>query len=585
MMFKVITGWFPYIHASATSRCYVLWGREPSQSWGTIWYHIRNAKKEGKKLIVVDPRHTQSASLADIHLQLRPGTDCALALAMINVIIDDNLYDKEFVTHYCHGFDQLRQRVQQYAPEKVSEITWIPADKIREAARMYATNKPGAIIDGMGVEHLENNAEYIHARLALAAIVGNISVPGGEALYGPHPKAISVNEIELVDMLPGEQRQKVLGADRFKVSTSTGYDLIQENLIRVWGKRGGRSMAECAANAPLVYRSIITGEPYQVKALITLNSNPMVTQANTKLVYKALKNLDLYVVVDFVMTPSAELADYVLAGACWMERPCIFDGGNNANYLFGGEQALPTMVADEYDHRDDYQFWRELGIRLGQKEYWWESMEDVFDYRLKPMELTFAEFMAKGGIDRPPVDFDFYKTKGFATPSGKVELYSTILEKLGYDPLPAYREPAESPISQPSLAEKYPYILITGSRHQPFFHSEFRHVYSLRKRHHDPLVQIHPQTARDLQIENGDWVWIETIRGRVRQRCQYYDGLQPAVVNAQHGWWFPELPGEEPWLHGVWESNINVCTNDDPEVCNPLLGSWPLRTFLCKIHK
>jgi thiosulfate reductase/polysulfide reductase chain A len=505
---------------------------------------------------------------------------------MINVIINEGLYDKDFVNNYCYGFDHLKERAQQYPPEKAAEITWLAAENIREAARMYATNKPGTIIDGMGVEHLENNAEYIHARVSLAAIAGNISVPGGETLSGPHPKIITDNKMELVDMMPAEQKKKMLGSDRFKVYTWPGYDMIQENLMRVWGKRGGSFINECNASSPLVYRSIVTGKPYQIKALITLNSNPLVTQANTKLVYKALKNVGLYVVLDFVMTPSADLADYVLPGASWMERPCLWTGTNNASYVIGGERALPTRIEGEYDHRDDYEFWRGLGIRLGQGEYWpWENLEGVCDYRLRPMGLTFTEFMAKGGVDRPSVDYDFYKKKGFATPTGKVELYSTILEKLGYDPLPAYREPAETPVNQPSLAEKYPYILITGTRHRPFFHSEFRHVGSLRKRHPDPLVQIHPDTAHRLGIENGDWVWIETAVGRVRQRCRYYNDLDPRVVNAEHGWWFPELPGEEPWLHGVWESNINVCTNDDPDRCNPMLGSWPLRTFLCKVYK
>ena len=586
IMFKALIGWWPYAGASPESKCYILWGREPAHSWATIWYHIRNCRKEGKKLIVIDPRRDESASIADVHLQVRPGTDCALALGMINVIISENLYDKEFVTHYCHGFDQLKERVEQYPPEKVAEITWVPADRIREAARLYATNKPGAIIDGMGVEHLENNAEYIHARLGLAAIVGNISTRGGEVLSGPHPQALTVNEIEAVDMIPAEQKKKMLGSDRFRVFTWPGYDMIQENLKRVWGKRGGVFACDCQASAPLVYRSILTGEPYQIRALITLNSNPMVTQANTKLVYKALKNLDLYVVVDFVMTPSAELADYVLAGASWMERPCLWDAYNNSNYLVGGERALPLTVEGEYDHRDDFQFWRELGIRLGQEKYWpWKNMEEVFDYRLESMGLTFEEFMAKGGIDRPPVDYDFYKKKGFPTPTGKVELYSTVLEKLGYDPLPAFREPVETPVSQPELAKEYPYILITGGRHRPFFHSEFRHVDSLRKQHPNPLVHIHPDTARQLDIEDGEWVWIETAIGRCRQKCKYYDGLHPKVIHAQHGWWFPELPGEEPWLHGVWESNINVCTNDDPDRCNPLLGAWPLRTFLCRVYK
>ncbi len=166
-----------------------------------------------------------------------------------------------------------------------------------------------------------------------------------------------------------------------------------------------------------------------------------------------------------------------------------------------------------------------------------------------------------------------------------MELYSTILEGLGYDPLPHYEEPPESPISNPELAREYPLMLITGGRFNPMHHSEQRQIDSLRRRHPDPIVQINPRKALELGINDGDWVWIETLRGRVRQKCNCFEGIAPDVVHAEHGWWFPELPGEEPWLHGVWESNINVVIDDEPEHCNQINGGWPLRTALCKVYR
>jgi len=584
----MICGWFPFSYASTEIKAanVVLWGRSPDQSWPRPWYLANEAKKQGGKVIAVDPRSTPSAALADIHLQLRPGTDCALALGMLHLIINEELYDKDFVDKWCYGFDQLKQRVQEYPLGKVAQITNLPEDKIRDAARMYASTKPWTIIDGMGVEQLENNAEYLHARYILSAITGNLGADGGDVIPGPHPKLIMEQELELHDALPKEQKLKQLGADRFKIFTWPGYDMIQENVRRVWGKNSGNIQDSCQAPAPLLYRAIITGQPYPVKALITLASNPMVTQGNTKLVYEALKKLDLYVVVDFWMTPSTQLADYVLPAACWLERPVLWTGFGTHHSVLGGERSLPSTISGEYDHKTDYQFWRGLGLRLGQEGYWpWQTMEEVFDYRLKPMGYTFQQFMEKGGRDFPPVDYKVHEQRGFGTPTGKIELYSTILEKLGYDPLPYYQEPSETPLSQPELAKEYPFVLITGGRHRPFFHSEFRQIDSLRRRHPDPLVQIHPETAKRIGIADGEWVWIETPRGRVRQRCQYFDGMDSGIVHAQHGWWFPELPGEEPWLHGVWESNINVCTADDPERLNTKLGSWPLRTFLCKVYK
>ena len=278
------------------------------------------------------------------------------------------------------------------------------------------------------------------------------------------------------------------------------------------------------------------------------------------------------------MTPSAELADYVLAAASWLERPYLRH--------VGGEKALPSTIPGEYDHRNDFEVFRELSIRLGLEEYWpWKTVEESYDYRFKPTGMTFEEFMAKEDNDFPPTVEKKYEKTGFATPTGKAELYSTVFEKLGYDPLPNYEEPPESPISTPELAKKYPLILTTGGRFSPLWHSEHRQIDSLRRRHPHPLVQIHPETAIQLSINNGDWVWIESPRGRIRMKCQYFDGIDPRVVHAEHGWWFPELPGEEPWLHGVWESNVNVLTDDNPDVCNKRSGTWPLKTALCKVNK
>jgi len=566
------------------SRCIIVWGANPSQAARRPWLDFLRSKESGAKLIVIDPRRTLAAERADIWLQPRPGTDCALAMAMIQTIISEGLYDKEFVDKWCYGFDQLVERAKEYSPEKVAEITWIPADRIREAARTYATNKPGLIYNLMGIEHLPNSIEALQARYILPAITGNLDVKGGEPIRRRHPQVLIGFDVELTHLMPPEQKAKQIGTDKFKLLSFPGYDLIMENTEKV-GVNYMRGHC-CFAHAPSVYEAMLTGKPYPVRAMITLASNPMITQANVKHVYKALKSLDLYVVMDFWMTSSAEIADYVLPAASWLERPALFTFDDAAPFIEAGEAALPHQVEGQYDRRRDYDLWRGLGVRLGQEEYWpWETLEDAFDYRLAPLGYTLEEFISqKGGLDYPPLGEKMYENTGFGTPTGKVELYSTMLEKLGYDPLPRYEEPVESPANT-ELAKEFPLILITGGRHLPFYHSEHRQIDSLRKMHPEPLMQINPDTASELGIREGDWVWIETPRGRVRQKCQYFDGIDPRVVHAQHGWWFPELPGEEPWLHGVWESNINVVTSDDPEHCNKVSGGWPLRTLMCKVYK
>jgi thiosulfate reductase/polysulfide reductase chain A len=582
---RAIYGWPDFYPAiGRTTRCVVILGANPEQAARGLWLALLSAQKGGAKLIVVDPRYTATAQRADIWLQLRPGTDCALYLGMINVIIKAELYDKAFVNNWCYGFDKLAERVQDYDLDKVAKITCLPAQKIKEAAETYAKTKPGVIVHTMGVEHLGvNSIEAMHARYILTAITGNIDVRGGEEMRGHHPLLVPQYEIELNEKLSPEQKAKQLGSDKFKLLSKKG-----ETLISQYAKSKMGTAHTSFAHAPTVFRAMLTGKPYPVRALITAASNPLVIQPNTKLVYKAIKNLDLHVIQDFWMTPTAELADYVLPAATWLERPSIFNYDDSVDFIYAGEPVIPPRVEGKYNRRTDYDLWRGLGIRLGQEEFWpWETLDEALAYRLKPLGFTsVADFIQKnGGIIIPPKEEKKYEKVGFGTPTGKVELYSTILEKLGYDPLPKYQEPCESPVSTPELAKDYPFILITGGRIQPYYHSEWRQVDAARKERPYPIVQINPKTAADLDISDGDWVWIETPIGRIRQKCQLFGGILPQVVNAEHGWWYPELPGEEPWLHGVWESNINVVINDEPQYCSSISGGWTLRGLLCKIYR
>jgi anaerobic selenocysteine-containing dehydrogenase len=555
-----------HIEKLQNTRCVMLIGRNPPHSHQTIWEGIEHAKKKGAKLIVIDPRRSESAEAADLWLQLRPGTDCALLLGMINVIIEENLYDKEFVTNWCHGFDALAQRAKEYPLDRTAEITWVPADQIQAAARMFATETPSCAMEGMGVAHQPNSYGAIAARHIISAIVGNVDVQGGEELLGPAP-FITEHEIEMPEALPVEQRAKILG-NQFKLYSWPGYEMVQSNVERVWGKRCDMFGYTCMAPAPSLYKAIAYSDPYPVRALITLSSNPMVTIPNTKLVHKAL-------------------ADYVLPSAMWQERDFLWNFHNTTPVIVAGEAAVPPTIPGKHDRRTDFDFWRGLGVRLGQEQHWpWETLEAYYDYRLEPMGLNFKKLLEMGRWEPEKWEYKKYeKMGGFGTPTGKIELSSTVMEKLGYDPLPYYQEPPESAISTPELAEKYPLILITGGRFHPFFHSEHRQIDKLRKRYPWAKMQLNPDTAKELGLAEGDWAWVETQHGRVMQKVQIFEDIDPRVVHAQHGWWYPEMPGEEPWLHGVWVSNINVCTSSTEEECDEALGSWPLRTFQCKVYK
>jgi len=584
VMSHVLFGWriFPVVRPN--TKCILLWGGGGPRYWDVFWRAARKARKEqGAKIIVIDPRGIDSAQNADLWLQIRPGTDCALALAMINHIIKEDLHDKASVRKWCYGFDELKERAADYPLDKVAELTWIPAAKIRRAAEWYATLKPGVTNHGMGIEHSGNAIETLHAHFILSALCGNVDVKGGDVFTTPYPKIIHEQEIAAHDRLPQAQIEKTLGMDRFRLLSRKGFDLIQSNVQKVWGNLAfNRTSYEVFAHGPSIYRAVLTEKPYPVRGMITLSSNPMVTVPNTHLVYQALKSLDLYVVVDFFMTPSAHLADFVLPATTYLERPWLWTYSG----VVGSERALPKAVEGFYDRRDDYDFWRGLGLQLGQGDDWpWETLEDLYDYRLEPSGLTFQQFMDQGGFLSAPKEFGRYEKLGFGTPTGKIELYSKTLEALDCDPLPQFHEPTESPYSRPDLAAEYPFILITGGRHQPYYHSEHRQNQSLRRMHPDPIVQINPETAQRLGIKEGEWVWIESPRGKIAQKCTLFDGIHPKVIHVQHGWWYPEEDGAEPSLQGVWKSNCNVLTDDDPDVCNRISGGWPLRGCLCKVYR
>ena len=261
-------------------------------------------------------------------------------------------------------------------------------------------------------------------------------------------RPIRDSEMELVHMLPEENKSRQLGYDRFKLMTFQGYDQTAGHFEK-WYQGPAPTMHRMGVSAPLVWRAILSGKPYPVTAMINWESNPLLWAGNTKLVHQAMTspNLELFVVNEMWMTPTALLADYVLPIASWMERPHIDTIEDLTDIYVGGEQAIEPLG----ERKEDYYFWRELGIRCGQAEYWpWKNTDEQMEYRLKPAGIPKEELIQKG-ILLPEPEEKKYEQKGFATPSGKFELSSSILKNLGYDPWPFYEEPAESPVRTPEV--------------------------------------------------------------------------------------------------------------------------------------
>jgi len=525
-------------HYSADTRCMVVWGNNPNESAPLQADAIWAMKKRGAKLVVIDPRVTPLAKEADIHAQIRPGTDCALALGLLNVIIAEELYDKAFVDQWTVGFDKLREHVKKYSPQVVEKITWVPAETIKNMSRMYATNRPASISLGISMDHCTNGIQAIRAITTLIAITGNLDVPGGD-IYNP---ALWQSSIRVKGRIPD-----------LATSVGANYPLYTKYAIETTA-------------SPLT-DAILTEKPYPTKALLIAGCNPVVTWPNTNKVKQAFEKLDFILVVDIFMTDTAKMADVVLPGTTFLERQDL------RHYRQAG---LPLAVRTNSviepvgNSMEDWKIWAELGRRMGYEEYFpWKDSDELLEYLLKPSGITLEQAKENpGGVYYAPKEFQKYLKDGFNTPSKKVEIFSQTMQDYGYDPIPTYYEPAESPISSPDLTDKYPLILITGARTAAYLHSEYRNLPSLRRLVPEPLIEISPQTASSLGIADGDWVRVESLRGDIKLKAKLTEAIHPKVVSAQHGW---------------SEANINYLTDDENR--DPVSGYPGFRSVLCRVVK
>jgi anaerobic selenocysteine-containing dehydrogenase len=546
----ITCGNLPICDYKAEPKCIVMWAcnpqwTNPDEYKGEGFWR---AYKKGSKLIVIDPRKGFLAKKAHLWLQLRPGTDAALAFGFLHVIIDEGLYDEAFVKNYIHGWEKFKERVKEYPLERVEEITWVKKELIRKAARIYATVKPACINWGVPTEQTLNCTDCTRLLTGLMAITGNLDVAGGNVFFVP-PPVRTVSQFSRHKDLSHEQRKKRLGGEQYKLASRVA--LITPKVA---------------------WDAILTGKPYPLKAGLLCGTNPVMTRANAREAYEALKKIDFLAVIDFFLTPTAELADIFLPAGTWLEQNHVADNWKRHGYALARQKAVEIGECWQ-----DHKIFQELGKKMGQE--WWDTVEDALDYLLEPTGLTWEQFKEKGYLKGKQVYYK-YKEKGFSTPTGKVELYSTVLEKWGQDPLPKYTEIPESPVSRPDLLEDYPYILNAGLRTPTFFHSANRMIPWLREIRPDPIVEIHPETAKKHGIEQGDWVYITSPRGRAKERAKLNDGIDPQVIVAEHGWWFPEVkdPG-----HGWDTANINILTDNSHESMDPVMGATNLRVLLCNI--
>lgn len=523
------------------SKCIVLWGYNPQYSAPAQMIYINKARKNGSKLIVIDPKATKLAQNADIHLKIRPGTDGALALGFIRLIIKEKLYDEEFVENWTIGFQELSQLVQEYTPEKVSEITGISPDDIVQACKIFADNKPSNISPGIALELQSNGFQTARAISILQAITGNIDILGGTRLN----KTIPLSEVVL-------DRKNFL--DRNPIG-SKEYPLFH--------KINGRAQANIFSDA------IIDGDPYPLKAMIVIGSNPILTWPNANKLRKALQRIDFLAVMDTFMTETAKLADLIIPGVNYVERCEIWNGA----IRYGEElMGLSSKIIDFPNGVTECELIGKMARSLGyEKEFPWLTEEEALDHRLEPLGLSFKDLKEmEKAYEYGPYEEKRYEREGFNTPSKKVEIYSSILEELEIEPLPAYYEPAESHRNTEELAEKYSLIISTGARNLEYYHARYRNIESLRNlnREFEPFLEIHSKTAEEEDIEDGDLVIVESLRGSIELRVRISDDLVMGTIYIPHGW---------------DEANSNELTNNRD--LDPITGFPPSRSFLGRIIK
>ncbi len=579
----------------------------------------------GAKLISVDPRFSPTVAKADLWLPIRPGTDGALALGWLNIIIGEELYDKSFVSKWTDGpllvrldtgkhlteqdvtgvaakdakfmvwdeksgtaqtagtanvqaalsgaytvagikckpvFQLLRERVAEWTPEKTAQVTWVPKEKIVEAIRLYATTKPAAYEWGVSFDMNISSVPLIQAALTLCAITGNLDQPGGNVIAAGYGGSL---------FQPNPAIYHTAKLTPKKDTMTAGF--AKHPLVAIRGSGHYQYWLD----------EQVAGDQAQCKVMIIAGNNPIMGLEDPQYALKALNRVPFIVDMDILMTPTAQLlADIVLPASTWLERNELHFWGHG--WIFPVRQKAVEM----WEARDDKLFYFQLAQKLGEeKGFPWKTEEEYWDWILKPSGKTFRDVAETGWI-LPDEFFQKYekgmlradKQPGFSTKTGRYEMYASWFQDRGFEALPYYVENPETPVSAPDVYQKYPLIITTGHRSPFFFHTGERNVPLLRDRQPWPEITMYTKDAAKLSIADGDWVWVESPRGKCRMKAHVTEGILPGVVAAQHDWWYPETG----WPDYKWkETNINLLVDRTP--LGKEIGSTAMRGFLCKVYK
>jgi len=533
----------------------VVWGSNPATNSPPFqFYKVLDAKKRGCKIVAIDHFKTDICNRADQAIYVRSGTDGALVLALIHVIIKEKRYDSSFVENYTHGFPEISSYVEAFTPEYASTITGVPAETITELARELSSQKKAALLMYTGLEYSNSGVQTIRGTYILWALLGMIDVPGGMLLQNSKPgKRIVPFEAKTVDV-------SRIGAKE--------YPLFNE--------------LTGASQFVKFPEAVLEGDPYPLKGLLNIGSSITTSYPSVEKFEKALKALDFFCTIDRYPTRDTLYADVVLPATTYFE---------DQSY-----QMYPTMIKRRDrvvepigEARQDIFILHDIAKRLGYGELYPANETELYEmsFALQP-ELKEALLSAENGevsISPAPSVYKKYETgglrddeqPGFPTPTGKVEIFSTLLDEYGYPGLPEYMEPKESPLSQPELAGKYPLVLNTGTRIQTTFRSQHLNIEGLLAIQPNPEVIINPVDAAQRGIVDGEEVLVYNSRGEVPYYANVTDGIPAGEVELNMG-------GGSIYQAESWKkANTNLLT--DVENRDYISGFPVFKALLCDVKK
>ena len=604
--------------------CILLWGHNPSTSWLAAAGAVARARARGARLVVVDPRRVGLAVKADHWLAVRPGTDGALALAIAGEMIAHGWFDQDFVRDWTNGpflvsdetgallrsgncfvawdeargaacrYDPMARAFEQqpvrlalsgtfrldghagtcrpafagfaelcrvHTPEAAAATTGVAAEAIRQTAHLLWHHRPVAYYTWTGLEQHSNATQTARAHAILHALTGSIDVPGGNVQLAQVP----VNDVSGVELRPPGQWHKALG--------------LQQRPL-------GPAAAGWVASDDL-YRAILDGEPYRVRGLVGFGANLLLSHADAAKGAAALRSLEFHVQTDLYLTPTAAFADIVLPIASGWEREGLAVGFRLDQPAAERVQLRPAIVPPRGEARADIDVVFALATRLGLgAQFWNGNVDDALRHYLAPTGITPEQLRSapRGVRYALTTTHRKYRRNGFATPSGRLEIFSEALQAIGQPPLPQFEEPAHAP-ARPGAADAGFPLILTSAKTPLYCHSQHRNLPRLRRTLPEPCVEMSPATAAEHAVGEGDWVAIVTPRGRIRARAHLVATLRDGVVGAQHGWWqaCPELdlPGYDPL--GDDGGNLNLVVGN--EAFDPVSGAAPLRSYCCRIER